>query len=50
MIITDGYLKLLNIGFARKKIFSKTVVVTPNFISPEVLKDIDILFHVIIDH
>ena len=45
MINYDGYLKLLDFGCARKiKFFSKTVVGTPNYISPEVLKGIEYSF------
>jgi cGMP-dependent protein kinase len=45
MIGTDGYLKLLDFGCARKvKLFSNTLVGTPNFISPEVLKGIEYSF------
>ena len=39
MIDTGGYLKLLDFGCSRKiKFFTKTIVGTPNYISPEVLK------------
>ena len=39
MIDTDGYLKLLDFGCSKKiKFFSQTVVGTPNYMSPEVLK------------
>ena len=45
MINYDGYLKLLDFGCARKiKFFSKTIVGTPNYISPEVLKGIEYSF------
>ena len=45
MIGTDGYLKLLDFGCARKiKLFSNTIVGTPNYISPEVLKGIEYSF------
>ena len=45
MIGTDGYLKLLDFGCARKiKFFSNTIVGTPNYISPEVLKGIEYSF------
>ena len=45
MIGTDGYLRLLDFGCARKiKFFTNTIVGTPNFISPEVLKGIDYSF------
>ena len=45
MIGTDGYLKLLDFGCAKKiKFFSKTIVGTPNYISPEVLKGIEYSF------
>ena len=45
MIGTDGYLKLLDFGCARKiKFFSRTIVGTPNYISPEVLKGIEYSF------
>ena len=46
MIGTDGYLKLLDFGCARKiKLFTNTVVGTPNYISPEVLKGIEYSFN-----
>ena len=39
MIDTDGYLKLLDFGCSKKiKFYSQTVVGTPNYMSPEVLK------------
>ena len=39
MVDTDGYLKLLDFGCSKKiKFFSQTVVGTPNYMSPEVLK------------
>ena len=42
MIDTEGYLKLLDFGCARKiKFFSNTIVGTPNYISPEILKGIE---------
>ena len=45
MIGTDGYLKLLDFGCAKKiKLFSNTIVGTPNYISPEVLKGIEYSF------
>ena len=45
MIGTDGYLKLLDFGCARKiKLFTNTIVGTPNYISPEVLKGRDYSF------
>ena len=45
MIGTDGYLKLLDFGCAKKiKFFSKTIVGTPNYISPEVLKGMEYSF------
>ena len=45
MIGIDGYLKLIDFGCARKiKFFSKTVLGTPNYISPEVLKGIEYSF------
>ena len=45
MIGSDGYLKLLDFGCAKKiKFFSKTVVGTPNYMSPEVLKGLEYSF------
>ena len=45
MIGSDGYLKLLDFGCSRKiKLFSNTLVGTPNYISPEVLKGFEYSF------
>ena len=45
MIDTGGYLKLLDFGCSRKiKFFTKTIVGTPNYISPEVLKGVEYSF------
>jgi serine/threonine protein kinase len=46
MIDTDGYLKLLDFGCSKKiKFFSQTVVGTPNYMSPEVLKGMEYSFN-----
>ena len=46
MIETDGYLKLLDFGCSKKiKFFSQTVVGTPNYMSPEVLRGIEYSFN-----
>ena len=45
MIDTDGYLKLLDFGCSRKiKTYSKTIIGTPHFLSPEVLKGNEYIF------
>ena len=46
MIDTDGYLKLLDFGCSTKiKVYSQTVVGTPIYMSPEVLKGMEYSFN-----
>ena len=46
IIDTDGYLKLLDFGCSKKiKFFSQTVVGTPNYMSPEVVKGMEYSFN-----
>ena len=46
MIDTDGYLKLLDFGCSKKiKHYSQTIVGTPNYMSPEVLKGMEYSFN-----
>ena len=46
MIDTDGYLKLLDFGCSKKiKLYSQTIVGTPNYMSPEVLKGMEYSFN-----